>query len=46
MGWVASVHVPAQGGGWVGVVRLGWVGVLIVCFKAGYFFNEVMPWQI
>lgn len=40
------MHVPAQGGGWVGVVRLGWVGVLFVCFKAGYFFNEVMPWQI
>lgn len=34
------------GGGGVGVVRLGWVGVLFVCFKAGYFFNEVMPWQI
>lgn len=23
----------------------GWV-LLFVCFKAGYFFNEVMPWQI
>lgn len=41
MGWVASVHVPAQRG-----VGPGWVGVLFVCFKAGYFFNEVMPWQI
>lgn len=57
-GWVrvASVHVPAKlcggaglGGG-VGVEGVGffggWVGVLFVCFKAGYFFNEVMPWQI
>lgn len=29
-----------------GVWGLEWVGVLFVCFKAGYFFNEAMPWQI
>lgn len=55
---VATVPVPAKlwGGGWVGLGGSvgvggvgffgGWVGVLFVCFKAGYFFNEVMPWQI
>lgn len=38
------MHVPARGAGVA--VGLGWVGVLFVCFKTGYFFNEVMLWQI
>ena len=44
MGGVARVHVVVE------EVRLGRAGVeggpAFVCFKAGYFFNEVMPWQI
>lgn len=51
---LSCVGVGAVGlGGGVGVGGVGffwggdgWAGVLFVCFKAGYFFNEVMPWQI
>lgn len=35
-----------MGGRGGGHQQLGWVGILFVCFKAGYFFNEAMPWQI
>lgn len=44
VGWQVCMCLLGEGCG--GGVGLGWVGVLFVCFKAGYFFNEVMPWQI
>lgn len=41
VGWQVCMCLISRGG-----VALGRAGVLFVCFKAGYFFNEVMPWQI